>query len=116
MRANQLLQFMTEDQLGEQVRDACDKLGWRFLWLRKTYNSSAGILDLLLIPERQGIRTIGQRCILHRELKGYDARRRLGQLTAEQTATIRAINIAGGDAAMWQPADWVSGKILTELR
>lgn len=112
MKVADYAQFMTEEHLGEQVRDTCDKLGWRFLWLRKTYNSSAGILDLLLIP----LRDLDRRKILHRELKGYDARRRLGQLTDEQTETIKAINIAGGDAAWWQPADWFSGKILEELR
>ena len=121
---------MTEEQLGEQVRDACEKLGWRFLWLRKTYNSSAGILDLLLIPIhlpmgrvvsnigglRRELNGGGNRRILHRELKGYDSRGRLGQLTNEQAETIKSINLAGGDAAMWQPADWFSGKIAEELR
>src|ERR1043166_6056367 len=84
---------LTEEELGEFVRDACAKLGWRVLWLRKTYNSSAGILDLLLIPVRSS-----RQHILHRELKGYDKRGRLGKLTSEQVATIDAINSAGGDA------------------
>jgi hypothetical protein len=104
--------LMTEDQLGENVRDACDKLGWRFLWLRKTYNSSAGILDLQLIP----LRDLDRRRVLHRELKGYDARRRLGKPTPDQVTTIETINAAGGDAALWDPNDWLSNKILEELK
>ena len=112
MKANQLLQFMTEDQLGEQVRDACDTLGWKFLWLRKTYNSSAGILDLLLIPRRD----LNRRHVLHRELKGYDAQRRLGKATAEQVDTIQALVAAGHDAKVWEPDDWFTNRIIEELR
>jgi hypothetical protein len=104
--------LMTEEQLGENVRDACNKLGWRFLWLRKTYNSSAGILDLHLIP----LRNPDRRHILDRELKGYSARGILGQLTVEQEITIETTNAAGGDAAKWDPRDWDSGKILEELK
>lgn len=105
-------QRLTEEALGENVRDAAKKLGWRFLWLRKTYNSSAGILDLTLIP----LRDLGRRHTLHRELKGYDARGRLGQLTDEQRVTIDAMNAAGDDAALWVPEDWFSGRIDEELR
>jgi len=113
--------LMSEDQLGWSIRDACELHGWRFLWLRKTYNSSAGILDLLLIPLRPGRRgrtaldpIMGERHILHRELKGHDAQGRLGTVTDEQEITIEAINQAGGDAAVWIPADWPD-KILAEL-
>lgn len=94
------------------MRDACDKLGWRFLWLRKTYNSSAGILDLQLIP----LRDRDRRKILHRELKGYNSRGGLGRPTGEQVATIEAINAAGGDAAIWDPQDWFNDRILNELK
>jgi hypothetical protein len=103
---------MSEDQLGENIRSACGALGWRFLWLRKTYNSSAGILDLQLIP----LRTLERRRILHRELKGHDRRGRLGKPTPDQMITIETINAAGGDAALWEPADWLNGKILEELK
>lgn len=103
---------ITEEALGENVRDACKKLGWRFLWLRKTYNSSAGILDLLLIP----LRDLERRHTLFRELKGYDKNGRLGDLTDEQRETIDALNAAGDDADVWLPADWFSGRIARELR
>jgi hypothetical protein len=69
---------MTEEELGENIRDACNKLGWRFLWLRKTQHSSAGILDLTLIPQRD----LARRRTLLRELKGYDRRTRLGKVDA----------------------------------
>lgn len=103
---------MSEDQLGENIRSACGAMGWRLLWLRKTYNSSAGILDLQLIPMRHKQR----RHILHRELKGHDRRGRLGKPTVEQVITINCINAAGGDAALWGPDDWLSGKILEDLK
>jgi hypothetical protein len=102
---------MTEEQLGENIRSACAALGWRFLWLRKTYNSSDGILDLILIPQSH----LERRHILHRELKGYDRRGQLGRLTPAQVQTIAEINAAGGDADLWQPRDW-SARILEELK
>lgn len=105
------LQRDTEEELGERVRDAAAKLGWRFLWLRKTYNSSAGILDLLLIPTRHQER----RHVLFRELKGYVKSGRLGALTDEQKDTIAALLAAGQDAALWTPDDWYSGRIPKEL-
>lgn len=105
---------MTEEALGECVRDACNKLGWKFLWLRHLTNSSEGILDLLLIPVRGN--HINGRCILHRELKGYDKNGRLGKLTPAQAETIEAINAAGGNARKWEPVDWTSGQILEELK
>lgn len=103
---------MTEEQLGECVRDACAKLGWRFLWLRKTQHSSAGILDLLLIP----LRHTDSRHILHRELKGHDKNGCVGTLTPAQSETIQEISAAGGDARKWEPADWFSGQIQEELK
>lgn len=99
-------------RITELIRDTAGKLGWRFLWLRKTYNSSEGILDLLLIPTRHQER----RHTLFRELKGYSARGRLGQLTDEQVDTINALRFAGDDADLWVPADWFSGRIAHELR
>lgn len=104
--------LITEEQLGECVRESCVVHGWRFLWLRKTYNSSAGILDLLLIP----LRHTDRRHILHRELKGFDKNGRLGTLTPAQSETIQEINAAGGDARKWEPSDWTTGQILEELK
>lgn len=112
MSLNPLQNRMTEDELGESVRQLCeDVFGCRFIWLRKTFNSSNRNLDLLLIP----LRHLERRHILHRELKGYDARGRLGQLTAEQSETIAEINAAGGDARKWEPGDWFAGTIEGEL-
>ena len=104
--------LISEEMLGECVREACAAHGWLFLWLRKTYNSSEGILDLSLIPMRH----LDRRHILNRELKGYDRNGRLGTLTPEQAITIEATNAAGGDARLWQPLDWTSGQILEELK
>jgi len=108
----ELQKTMTEEDLGEQVRSACEFLGWRFLWLRKTQHSSDGILDLTLIP----LRDLTRRHILHRELKGYDKNGHLGKLTPRQSETIMEINQAGGDARKWEPADWFAGTIEEELR
>jgi hypothetical protein len=107
-----LQQLMDEEQLGECVRSLCTVLGWRFLWLRKTRDSSEGILDLQLIP----IRNLDKRHIIHRELKGYNSRGRLGEASPAQITTIETINAAGGDAALWVPADWHSGRIEAELK
>lgn len=116
-------QRLTEDQLGELVRDACKQLGWHFLWLRKTIHSSEGVLDLMLVPLNpyRVIRDVpaeflDPRPIMHRELKGHDARGRLGKPTPAQEETVLYINAAGGNAALWTPADWFSGKILAELK
>ena len=93
------------------MRDACNKLGWRFLWLRRTQASSAGILDLLLIPVRRKL----FRHVLFRELKGYDKNGRLGQRTKEQIETLYALERMGQDADVWTPEDWHNGRILKEL-
>lgn len=106
------LMLLTEEELGECVRSLCAAMGWRFLWLRKTYNSSAGILDLILIP----LRDLDRRHTLFRELKGYDSRGRLGTLTGEQIITIETMAAAGDDAALWLPADWHNDRILRELK
>lgn len=99
--------------MGNLIRDACKKLGtWKFYWLRHTKHSSAGILDLYLVPIG---RDRARRHILNRELKGYDCNGRLGRPTAEQLESIELINAAGGDAGMWEPADWFSDRILREL-
>jgi len=103
---------MTEEQLGECVREACGVLGWKFLWLRRLMSSSDGILDLTLIP----LRHTDRRHTLHRELKGYDKNGRLGTLTPAQAETIQAFNAAGDDARKWEPGDWQSGQILEELK
>ena len=109
---SQQLAKMTEEQLGENVREACAVYGWKFLWLRHLMNSSEGILDLLLIP----LRHTDRRHTLHRELKGYDKNGRLGKLTPAQAETIQALTAAGSDARKWEPADWFSNQILEELK
>lgn len=110
--------LMTEEQLGENIRDACKQLCWHFLWLRKTQHSSDGILDLMLVSTRGTMERDlnGNRAILHRELKGHDRNGRLGRPTEAQNDTMSLINAAGGNAGLWVPADWYSGKILEELR
>lgn len=103
--------LMTEEQLGENIREACNQLGWKFYWLRKTQHSSEGILDLLLVP----LNHVDRRHTLFRELKGHDRNGRLGQLSVAQVDTISILTEAREDAALWVPADWYSGKILEEL-
>ena len=105
----------TEDDLGELIRDACAKLGWRFLWLRKIYHSSAGILDLQLIPTSKLDIGINMRRVLFRELKGYRKNGKLGELTIEQVETIRHLKNAGYDAGVWTPDQSFDGTIEREL-
>lgn len=120
INARELLEQISEDALGEHVRDACAKLGWRFLWIREVRASSSGALDLTLIP----VRDRDRRHPLFRELKGFRRNGRLGPLTYDdqrkpsrlgQFETIAAMQAAGLDAGMWLPADWFSGRILEEL-
>ncbi len=103
---------MSEEELGENIRDSCRKLGWRFLWLRRLQASSAGILDCLIIP----VTHLERRHVLFRELKGYRKDGRLGTTTREQVDTILALRAAGCDAAVWTPDEWHNGAILEALR
>lgn len=111
-RTQNLLHEITEDQLGENIRTLCDVMGWQMYWVRHLFNSHRGILDLRLVPTRH----VERRHILDRELKGFDSRGRLGTLSDEQAHNIQITNAAGGDAALWVPADWFSERIIQELR
>lgn len=110
-RIRKRTRLLTEDELGENIRTACEVLGWKFYWCRRLQHSTKGILDLQLIP----MRSLERRHILNRELKGYDKRGRLGKLTAEQVETIQLTNAAGGDAGLWTPEDWFADRILGDL-
>ena len=92
---------MSEDELEEQIRDACKKLGIIRFHVRVSKGTTAGLPDDILI---------GPRGILWRELKTMR-----GKVTAAQQAMGEALLAAGQDFAIWRPVDWFSGRIRLEL-
>jgi len=93
---------MTEAELLKAITGRCRE--WGIYWY---HNSSwktgqmAGWPDLVLV--RYGM--------LHRELKRDDA-----SVPRAQSVVGRLIAAAGGNWAVWRPADWESGHIQRELR
>jgi hypothetical protein len=92
---------MTEAELEEQIRDACETLGILRFHVRFSMGTTAGLPDDILI---------GSRGILWRECKTAK-----GKVTAAQQQAGEKLTAAGQDWAVWRPADWFSGRITREL-
>jgi hypothetical protein len=92
---------MSEDELEEQVRDACTKLGILRFHVRISKGTTAGLPDDILI---------GPRGILWRELKNQK-----NKPTRAQRETGAALTAIGQDFAIWRPEDWYSQRIRHEL-
>ncbi len=92
---------MTEDELEEQIRDACKKLGIIRIHIFNSRGTTSGVPDDILV---------GPHGILWRELKTAK-----GKLTPAQLAMGKALQAAGQDWAIWRPADWLGGRIASEL-
>ena len=92
---------MSEDELEEQIRDACKKLGILRFHVRYSKGTTAGLPDDILI---------GPRGILWRECKNQ-----VNSLTPAQVKTGEALMVIGQDWATWRPGDWFSGRIRREL-
>lgn len=92
---------MSEDELEEQIRDACKKLGVIRFHVRVSKGTTAGLPDDILI---------GPRGILWRECKTQK-----GRLTPAQQSIGEALRAAGHDWGTWRPEDWLSGRIRLEL-
>lgn len=71
--------------------------------------SQAGEPDLHLVKMAVPSRDI------HIELKGYDARGRLGQLTPEQWERLYWLQHGPSEAYLWTPEDWLDDTILEIL-
>jgi hypothetical protein len=92
---------MSEDELEEQIRDACTKLGILRFHVRISRGTTAGLPDDILI---------GPRGILWRECKNQTRKP-----TPAQVKTGKALTAIGQDFALWRPSDWLSGRIQAEL-
>lgn len=81
---------MTEKQFQAQIISFAKVLGWKIYHTYNSQKSEPGFPDLVLVKDR----------ILYRELKTDS-----GKLTFYQKQWGKAIEKAGGDWAVWRPAD-----------
>jgi hypothetical protein len=92
---------MSEEELEENIRDACKKLGITRFHVRISKGTTPGLPDDILI---------GPRGILWRECKNQKRK-----MTPEQVAVGEALTALGHDFGLWRPSDWFSGRIEREL-
>lgn len=94
-----------EKQFQEQVIILARFLGWELIYhTHRSDRSPAGFPDLVLVHP-------GQRRVIWRELKATK-----GRLSPAQRIWLDGLGIAGQDAAVWRPTDFLSGLIEKELR
>jgi len=92
---------MSEAELEEQIRDACNKLGIIRFHVRVSIGTTPGLPDDILI---------GPGGVLWRECKNQK-----NKPTPEQAKTGEMLTAIGQDFAIWRPEDWFSGRIKREL-
>lgn len=102
-RAYQAHQW-TEAQFQQVVMSAARRLGWRIYHTHDSRRSQPGFPDLVLVHTLHGV--------LWRELK----RAKGGRVSPEQAEWLEHLTIAGQDARIWRPQDWLDGTITNELR
>jgi hypothetical protein len=93
---------MTEADLMTRIRETCERLHLPVFWPGPHLVAcwGPGYPDLVIVGKR----------ILFREVKSST-----GTLSPRQTAWGWALRAAGGDCDVWDPDDWRTGKIETEL-
>lgn len=91
---------MSEAELQRLVTELCAELGLHHYHTHDSRRSEPGFPDSVIIGS----------AILFRELKSSD-----GILAPEQRRWGSRIERAGGNWAVWRPADWASMAILDEL-
>ena len=96
----QFAQSMSEKQFQEHVIALAHRLGWLVYHPFDSRRSVAGFPDLVLVRERT----------LFRELKSAT-----GVVSPDQKVWLQALRSGGSDAAVWKPADLMSGVIEREL-
>jgi VRR-NUC domain-containing protein len=93
---------VTEADLMEAIRRICQLLGIRAFHVADSRRSwGSGFPDLVMV---------GTRGVIYRECKGRE-----GVLRPDQRAWGSALAAAGGDWAVWRPADLQSGVIYKQL-
>lgn len=96
----QFAQSMSEKQFQEHVVALAHRLGWLVYHTFDSRRSAPGFPDLVLVRERT----------LFRELKSAT-----GVVSPQQKVWLQALRSGGSDAAVWKPADLMSGVIEREL-
>lgn len=91
---------MSEAELQRLVEQACARLGLLCYHTYDSRRSEPGYPDCTIVGSR----------IIFRELKSRD-----GKLSPEQQRWGSRIERAGGDWAVWRPADWSSIVIVNQL-
>lgn len=91
---------MTEAELQRLVAELCARLGLAHYHTYDSRRSEPGWPDSVIIGRK----------IIYRELKSRD-----GVLKPEQRRWGRVIERAGGDYAVWRPADWRDGTIMRQV-
>lgn len=96
---------MTERNLQSAVIKLAGFHGYEVRYHTKdSRGSQAGFPDLVLASSKRGR-------LLFRELKTDT-----GRMRPEQVATLEVLKACGQDAAVWRPADLLSGLIMAELK
>lgn len=93
-----LLEHATEAQLEDYVASSARLFGWMRYHTHDARRSPEGFPDDVLVHPRWRLTIIA-------ELKGFDARGRLGKPTADQVAWLEALRDAGQFAYLWTPLD-----------
>lgn len=101
---DQVAADMREAVLQARVEQHARALGWLAYHTHDSRRSAAGFPDLVLVHA-------GQRRTLFRELKTQR-----GRVSPAQADWLRALVLAGEDAAVWRPADLLSGHVDDQLR
>lgn len=94
---------MTEAALQTNVEQIAREFGWLFYHTHDSRRSQAGFPDVVFLHPKTGR-------LIVRELK--DMRRKP---TTEQTAWLAAFDLAGIDAGIWRPIDYLNDTVLNTL-
>ena len=109
-----LARTMTEEELGESVRDACNKLGLLCYHTRDSRRSQAGFPDLVIAGGHNPAPELwlgGWANVLFAELKTEG-----GKVRPSQEQWLRVLVGAGCNVHVWRPSDWLNDAILRELQ
>lgn len=105
---------MTEAELQKSVTELLDLYGWKWHHETDSRKSRAGFPDLIAVHESGRLLLV--------ELKGHDARGRLGKVTPAQNEWLGIWSLAGSridearvTAHTWTPEHWHNGVIREEL-
>lgn len=94
---------MSERTLQTKVEQIAREFGWLFYHTHDSRRSQAGFPDVVFLHPKTGR-------LIVRELK--DMRRKP---TTEQTAWLDAFKLAGIDAGIWRPIDYLNETVLNTL-